>query len=360
MAGVSTLPWVLGGPTAHAQTDALSPRNEPSLKAVARRKGIEIGSAYDGGRPDLEDLIAHHCDVVTPENALKPNRLAPYGLTRAEPSGMDAIYQFCQTSSLGVHGHTLFWHHSLPDWLNRLTWGEATRAHQRLMAYAMSRYSASISWDVVNEPFADEAAGYRASTTLLDRFGDDFVHFLFQTARGFAPNAKLVLNDYNLACGDDFCERKRDTTLRTLDRLLARGTPIDAIGVQAHLVPRWPTDPQRFSSFVRDIGNRGVEVFITELDVNDVGLPANVAQRDRLVADIYRDFLDAILPLGPVTRLTFWGLSDAAHWIVQGYAPYQREVGRPRPALFDDAMQPKLAFFAVLDALERLDDRRPT
>ncbi len=329
-------------------------RAEPSLKAAAAGKGIAIGSAYDGGRTDIEALLSHHCDVITPENALKASNIVPNGVAFADPNRMDAIASFCRREGLDIHGHTLHWHHSFPAWLEGETWAELTRAHRRFLRYAQSRYDDVVSWDVINEPFSDLRVGYRDSAPLR-RFGDDFLHFLFRTARTYAPNATLVLNDYNLSCGDDFCARKRDVVIATIDRLLARGTPIDAIGVQAHIVPTWPPSVDDLVAFARAIGDRGLQVFISEMDVNDVGLTEDVPTRDAEIAGIYRDVLQAVLPEPNVTRLTFWGLTDAAHWIVKGYAPFQRESGTPRPALFDDALRPKPAFYAVLDVLNRLE-----
>ena len=331
-------------------------RPEPSLRAAAAGRGIEIGSAYNGGRPDIEALIAHHCDVLTPGNAVKPGEFAPDGLRAARSQAMDEIALFCRRAGLKLHGHTLFWHQSLPEWLDRPTWAEATRAHRRFIRLVMTRYREAISWDVINEPFADMADGYRG-TPLLQKFGDDFLAFLFETARDAAPYTKLVLNDYALSCGAPFCARKRGTVLDTIDRLFDRGVPVDVVGIQAHLAPDYPVIETDLSRFLTELEDRGIEVYVSEMDVNDIGLPDDIETRDRLVADIYRDYLEVVLSHRNVTRLAFWGLSDSAHWIVEGYAPSRRATGRPRPALFDEALMPKPAFDAVMDVLRGLEPR---
>lgn len=347
LSGLASLPLAAAFDTAQAAA-----RPEPSLREAAADSGLSIGSAYNGGRADIEALIAHHCDVVTPENALKAGMLAPDGLRTARHEEMDAIALFCRRAGLGLHGHTLFWHQSLPDWLDRPTWAEATRAHRQLIRHVTARYPDIISWDVINEPLADNDDGYR-DIRLLEKFGDDFLAFLFETTRDAAPDAKLVLNDYALSCGAPFCARKRDTLLGTIDRLLGRGVPIDVVGIQAHLVPEWPIIATDLKRFLVDLEDRGIAVYVSEMDVNDIGLPDDVETRDRLVADIYRDYLEAVLDHRNVTRLAFWGLSDAAHWIVEGHAPYRRSSGHPRPALFDETLTPKPAFDAVLDVLRR-------
>ena len=78
---------------------------------------------------------------------------------------------------------------------------------------------------------------------------------------------------------------------------------------------------------------------------------------DALIAEIYGDYLSAVLEHGNVRRVGFWGLSDAAHWIVRGYAPFRRKTGTPRPALFDQEYRPKPAFHAVADALRHAPTR---
>ena len=63
-------------------------------------------------------------------------------------------------------------------------------------------------------------------------------------------------------------------------------------------------------------------------------------QLARRYADVFRVFLkhrDA------VTRVTFWGLSDADSWLNRGRINY--------PLLWDRQRQPKPAFDAVVEAL---------
>ena len=150
------------------------------------------------------------------------------------------------------------------------------------------------SWDVVNEPFSDGASQFRKHP-VLDEFGDAFIRFLFLQARRLAPEAKLVLNDYNLSCGAGFCQRKRDHALFAIERLLKSGTHIDAIGIQAHLLKRWPVRKTSLSTFVRGLDDLGLDVHISEMDVNDVDMPTDIARRDALIAEIYGDYLSAVL-----------------------------------------------------------------
>jgi endo-1,4-beta-xylanase len=329
----------------------------PSLKQIAGPKNIQICSAYNvWDNPRLKQLLVLQCDVITPENELKAAEISSDDRRDYNPGKMDEIAEFCRRNALGVHGHALYWNQSLPGWLAKNNLKQAIRAHERHLQYVMTRYPKTQSWDVVNEPISDHRKGYRENT-ILEANGDAFLQFMFRRARELAPQAKLVVNDYNLSCGADFCETKRSSMLRVLERLLAAGAPIDALGIQGHLVPRWPVVPKRILTFLQEVADLGLEIYISELDVNDIDLPKDIAARDQLIAQIYRDYLDAVLTQKNVKRIGFWGLTDRFHWIVEGYAPFNRKNGAPRPALFDEDLEPKPAFFAVADALRAASAR---
>lgn len=350
--GAGAIGLAAAGPPSTAQAST-----HPGLKPAARGKGIEIGSAFNGWfHPPLEHLLVANCDIITPENALKAANISSDDGRVLTPGAMDDIAAFCVRHDLKLHGHTLFWHQSLPSWLGSGNLDEAKSTHLEHLRFVMSRYPNAASWDVINEAMSDEEPHYRA-VPILQSHGDRFVAFLFETARALAPGARLVINDYNLSCGASFCDAKRGRLLTALERLLRADVPIDALGIQAHLVPRWPVVPASLRAFLRDISDLGLSVYITELDVNDIDLPADIPTRDRAIAAIYGDYLDVVLDSPSVKRIGFWGLTDKYHWIVEGYAPFKRSSGVPRPALFDQDLQPKPAYFAVRNALLRAQPR---
>lgn len=357
LAGIGVMPFGSFGAGA-SQRSFVDVSSIPALKSLALSRGIDIASAYNGGEPEIERLLAHHCSTITPENDLKAGTLAPDGIEHADPSRMDEIAQFCSGNSLNLHGHTFFWHQSLPGWLDHGDLKSAMSSHARYMDFTTSRYPHIVSWDVVNEPLADDRFGFR-NTRLLRQHGPEFLTFLFRHARQAAPNAHLVLNDYGLSCASDYCDRKQSSLLWLIDNLLNTGVPVDAVGIQGHIVPRHPIRQNALSRFLKQIEQFGLSIFVSELDVNDIGLPEDVRRRDQLVADFYRRFLDPVLDNQAVKRVGFWGLSDRSHWIVHGYAPFRRATGTPRPALFDAELNPKPAYFTVADALSHAPYRNP-
>jgi endo-1,4-beta-xylanase len=149
-----------------------------------------------------------------------------------------------------------------------------------------------------------------------------------------------------------FGEAKRRAMLKQLDALLARGVPIHGVGLEAHLrgdQARVLGDAS-YEAFLSELAKRKMKIFITELDIQDANLPAEVDVRDKAVADIYKRFLTASLRQPAVEGVIAWGLSDAFTWI-SGYGP--RKDGLPvRPLAFDSNCQPKPAYYAIAEALE--------
>ncbi len=98
-----------------------------------------------------------------------------------------------------------------------------------------------------------------------------------------------------------------------------------------------------------------MKIFITELDVQDAALPADIAARDQAVADIYSRFLAPSVRQPAVKGIVTWGLADCFSWIA-GYRP--RKDGLPvRPLPFDANCQPKAAYYAIAETLESASHR---
>ena len=95
----------------------------------------------------------------------------------------------------------------------------------------------------------------------------------------------------------------------------------------------------------------GLQVFITELDVNDRNLPAEISVRDQMVAETYAKYLDLVLKDPATHAVLTWGITDRRTWL-------KGKDGRPdqlpeRCLPFDADDLPKPAFFAMRDAFDR-------
>lgn len=374
-----------------------APRRTTPLGAVNGRVlwGVAVGAP---GIADerLKNLIAsEQPKVVAIANGLKfdhlYNRLPEAGAdlgSVANWSDCDAVLSFAQRLGVPVRGDCLSWNDWIPPWLIALA-ESGGREHARdlfrqhfdaVFAHLASREVPSdaptLAWcGVVNEPFDPWASrsgppGWRKGAWLT-AFGVEpdgvpgYIHSAFTLADRFArPRTKLFLNE-TYCDTDRFGPRLRPAMLDTIDKLQRAGRRIDAVGLECHLMPQWMDDPVKpdwrpFVAFCDDIGRRGLEVYLTELDVLDCSV-RDVADRDRLVAETMRSFVSSVLRSSAVKMITNWDLSDATSWLRESnvYRSLPRWANCvwappcPRPTPFDAAMNPKRARDALADALAK-------
>jgi endo-1,4-beta-xylanase len=118
--------------------------------------------------------------------------------------------------------------------------------------------------------------------------------------------------------------------------------------------------PSIYRNFLREIAARGVRILITELDVLDVSAPADIAERDRMVADVYKRILEVALDETAVAAVVTWGITDKYTWLNSGnYPKFARPDGLPsRPLPFDVHFEPKPAYWAIAKSLEAAPERK--
>lgn len=359
-----------------AATLALSPAAaagaEPSLDALARTKGVRFGSAIAWcppgadrggiGNPAYTRLIEHECGVLVGENEMKWQALRPTPTSFAF-ARFDAVLAYAERQGLAMRGHNLLWHQPkwFPKWLNAHRFGrrpasEGERVLTSHIRTVLRRYRGRIgSYDVVNEA-VNPADGALYETSLSRALGGALptLDLAFRTAREEAPGAQLVYNDY--MSWEPGNERHRTGVLRLLEGFRRRNVPVDALGVQSHLVTLGPDargDAARLEPewrrFLDAVTGMGYRLLITELDVRDNGLPADPAVRDRAVAEYTRAYLDLTLSYPQLRDVLVWGLCDRYNWI-EGFEP-RADGARRRPTLYDDRFAAKPMRQAVAAAL---------
>jgi endo-1,4-beta-xylanase len=326
----------------------------PALRDLGALKGIEVGSAFSlDPDPKYRAVIARHCAVITPEWQMKPPQIKPDAASPYDFSVVDQFFDFAGQHGQQVHGHTLYWSYVPIDWAVGATFEETKELYGGFIRTVAGRYPQVRTWDVLNELIDDETFGLRTGY-LVGQYGYDFIDFCLRTAREAAPQAKLAINDYWIECAAQVCEGKRGSVIDMFRKLKEMGSPLDAMGIQSHLYSRMPVDPDATFDLINEAAGLGLESWISELDVNDSTLPADIAERDALVADIYARYLAGTLRHPAVKRVIFWGISDYYNWVLYDKEHWDQrppETGDARPALFDTANEPKAAFHAVARVL---------
>ena len=224
---------------------------------------------------------------------------------------------------------------------------------RRHIAEVAGHYRGRIhSWDVVNEAInLDDGRpnGLRKSQW-LNLLGPQYLDIAFTAAAKADGQAILTYNDYDLEQDSPKHEAKRAAVLGLLTSMKSRGIPVQALGLQAHLhATGKPDNWSGFERFLDSVDKLGLQMFITELDVDDSELPRDVSERDAAVAKVYGDFLKRVLPRKSLKAVLTWGISDANTWL-NGRHPRPDGL-RKRPLPFDAEMKPKPAFYAMLEAI---------
>ncbi len=331
--------------------------------------GLPVGCAVVPSLLDLEGASAgktsdpytrtvlDQAGILVAENAKKWSSLRPtpagYNFTES-----DRLFAFAKVGGQQVRGHNLCWHEQLPNWFGSVATGEnAASLLTQHIATVAGRYAGRVqSWDVVNEavhPPDGRPDGLRNSPW-LELIGPDYIELAFRTAAQADPQARLAYNDYDIELDTPEQEVKRGQVLLLLRRLHARGVPVQAMGIQSHLQATGPRPGAGLVTFIRQLAALGMDVYITEMDVNTRAQVGDPDAQDDAVAAVYRDYLRLVLPEPNMKALLTWGISDAHTWLNTSKQPWaQRPDGSPqRPLPFDDHYQPTKAFFAMRDALD--------
>jgi endo-1,4-beta-xylanase len=126
--------------------------------------------------------------------------------------------------------------------------------------------------------------------------------------------------------------------------------------MESHLDVSAPTGGADLRTFIQQIRDMGLQMLITELDVNDTHLEGNFQIRDQAIATMYQDYLMEVVPASGTKRVIFWTPSDKWDWLNSTNIPqFKREDGTPhRPGLFTDKLARKSAFGAVESSLREI------
>ncbi|MBW4648267.1 MAG: endo-1,4-beta-xylanase [Kastovskya adunca ATA6-11-RM4] len=316
-----------------------------NLRSLAQKQGLNIGAAVLTGvlqkEPTYRRVLAREFNMLTPENHMKFKPLHPER-DRYDFAPADVLVDFAKENDMQVRGHTLVWHHSLPEWLEK---GEWTR--EELMAIlqehiytVVERYRGQVvEWDVVNEAIADDAS--LRKSIWLNVIGSDYIEMAFRWAHEADPTVKLFYNDY----GSEGINSKSDAIYALVKSLRDRHVPIDGVGLQMHVRADKPPSAEKVAANMKRLGELGLEVHITEMDVKIEHATGTLEEKLTAQANVYRDMMQVCLTAENCDTFVLWGFTDLHSWI-------PRYLKQPdSPLIFDKFYNPKPAYDALVEVL---------
>ena len=336
-----------GGPTTPVLPD-------PPLKDLAHNHGLQLGNFairnHLSDKP-YTDILAGQFDFALADNT--PNWYFTDGglrptATTYDFKKLDQVYDFAEEHHMPVQAHHLLWGDDkwLPDWLKN---GNYTKPqlmniiHDHIMTVAGHYAGRTREWSVVNEAFTRQQHLYGLHDWWADHIGDQsYIDQAFIWAHQADPHAKLILNDFLNESKNDVS----DAMYSYIKDAKARGIPIDGIGMQMHIDGSHPPLKDEVVKNMQRFGALGVEVYVTEFDVNMNDVHADEKSKAQLEGAIYYEMMRACIESKVCHSFAILGITDRETWY-----NYLDGVKDARPLPFDRDYKPKQAYWSLRDAL---------
>ncbi|MEV4019692.1 endo-1,4-beta-xylanase [Nonomuraea angiospora] len=308
-----------------------------SLREKAAKAGILIGSgavnpAYLDD-PQFARVLPEQFNSLSPENELKWSFVEP-GKGVFDFTKLDRLVSFAQQHRMAVKGHGLISGCCNPAWLEQIQDpAELRAAMTKHFGTIMTRYAGKMDrWDVATEVFSTFGGTGLEQNYFYRVLGPDYLATAFRIAHAANPKAKLFLNESLV----EYYPAKRQELYDLVSDLVAKGVPINGVGLETHLTLS-PPDPGVITGIVNSYKALGLEVAITEMDVH-LNPDENYEQYQ---AQIYGNVVSEALAAG-IRDISFWGFTDkyAYTWIPGA-----------KPLMFDENYHAKPAFYATWSAL---------
>jgi len=263
-------------------------------------------------------VIEHHlkwaplCHTLPgPINADTPSmRLGRYDFAHC-----DSMVDWALSKGMKVKGHVLCWHVTTPEYVEEMSSDRIREELKRHIYTTMAHFRGRIKmWDVVNESLAPD--GSLANNIFLRKLGPGYIEECFRWAHDADPSAFLVYNDNKVEGMNGPNKEKADGFYSLLKEMVRKGVAIHGAGMQAHFNAggvgdrqRVPT-PLQVKNQIRRIGELGLKVNISEMDVRVSKLDASSEVKTLAQRQIYHDIIAAALSEQAFDGVWLWGFSD--------------------------------------------------
>jgi len=300
---------------------------------IAEGKEKWLGNIYSSAQTQN---FTSYWNQVTPENAGKWGSVEG---TRDVMNwgGMDAAYDLAKDNGFPLRFHILIWGGQQPAWINDLSTEEQLEEIEEWMDAVAERYPDMEYVEVVNEgsnshQLPDGQSGdanYIEALGGTGETGHDWIITSFEMARERFPNAKLMINDYNIVSSNTWGTQNARNYKAIIDDLVERDL-IDVIGVQAHGFSTVGTRAQ-MKAVLDLLAETGLPIQATEMDID--GDPNGTdAQSDQTQLENIQRIFPTFWEHPAVEGVTLWGWRPGL-WRDDQEAYLMRNNGEERPAM---------------------------
>jgi GH35 family endo-1,4-beta-xylanase len=271
-------------------------------------KGKYLGNINGFNRTDY----LNYWNAVTAENA---NKWGSIEGTRNVMNWFtaDRVYNFARDNNLVFRYHVLAWGSQYPSWITTLTPEEFQKEMEEYMAAVAQRYPLIDQVEVLNENMylntwngLEHAAGtpyFRAGLGGPGETGYDWVIWLFEKARHYFPNSKLIMNDFEL-----------ETNMAGINEMLAvikvlrDRNLIDGFGTQAHYFNVDGITKTNLQNALNNMAKGGIPIYVTELDLRG----KTISEAGQLAS--YQTAFPVYWDHPAVAGITLWGYVEGTTW----------------------------------------------
>lgn len=274
----------------------------------------------------------------------------------------DLCVDYCEKSGILPKLHCLFYDTFMPSWAPANDKNEMRRLYEKRFSEIASRYCGKMyEFEVTNETLC--SSGWKKKSILSDERG--IIEWCFALARKYFKDEKLVINEAN-PCPSIANEGYNSKYMLQLEMLLAKGTPIDKIGIQNHIFTGagMPAgvgasddeirgsaasymNPEKLFKALDKLGEFGLPLEITEVTVPTLG---NDDDAELLQADLFEYMYKIWFSIPQMETVVYWNAVDNTAYCPAGSAWNENNC---RGGLFHRDMTPKKSAMRLYDMFNK-------
>jgi GH35 family endo-1,4-beta-xylanase len=293
---------------------------------LSAKKGKYLGNIIPNS---LRSDFNNYWNAVTAENSCK------WGSVESVRDVMnwtpaDRAYNHARDNHLVFRYHVLAWGSQYPLWIKSLSPADFQAEMEEYMAAVAERFPLIDQIEVLNEnmyintwnkeehaegtPYFREGLGGPGDT------GYDWAIWLFNKARHYFPNTKLVINDFELETNPAGRNEILD-----LVKVLRDSGLIDGFGTQAHYFNVDGISAGTLQNALNAMAQSGLPIYVTELDLK------GKSQTEASQLASYQTSFPVYWNHPAVAGITLWGYVEGSTW-AQGTGILNRD-GSERSAM---------------------------